>query len=80
MHCCRLLQQLSGSLKRVVDGLFQAIQPKASSVRVHHQAERRGSARVARNRDGDGPMVLQQQKAASTREPVVGVERCVPGR
>src|SRR5262249_230006 len=62
---CWLLQQRSGPLKRVVDGLFQAVEPKASPVRVHHQAERRGSARVARNRDGDGAIVLQQQKAAS---------------
>ena len=79
-HCFWLLQQRSGTIKRVIDGLFQAVQPKTSPVRVHHQAECRGSARITRNWDGDDAVVLQQQKAASTRDPVVGVERCVPGR
>src|SRR5712692_5389323 len=65
---CWLVQQSGSAIKRVFNGLFQAVKAKAPAVRVHHQAERGRSTRIAGDRDRDGAIVLQHQKAASNSD------------
>src|SRR5262249_12456191 len=58
VHGVWLRQECRRARTRVVDSLFQAVEPEARPIRVHHQAERGRRARIARNRNGNDPVLL----------------------